>query len=51
MYVDHEGHMIATTTADAHVGVSAHELAAFYGYDCSCARCAAEDAAAYAEEL
>lgn len=34
MYIDHEGHRIATSLGDAAGELSAHEQAAYFGYDC-----------------
>ena len=48
MYYDHEGHAIATSTADAASQLSAHEQAQFFGYDCY-DRCCSEEAAAEVE--
>src|SRR5690606_16193638 len=44
MYYDHDGHAIATPTADAASTLTAHEQAAYFGYDCYCPACAAMDA-------
>lgn len=43
MYVDPEGHMIATSLADAVSAMAEHELAEHFGYDCS--HCQALEAA------
>ena len=39
MYIDHEGHRMATNLADAAGELTAHEQAAYFGYDCPGACC------------
>ena len=51
MYYDHEGHAIATSTADAASQLSAHEQAQFFGYDCYDACCSDERAAEQEADL
>jgi hypothetical protein len=47
MYYDYEGHAIATSTADAASGMSEHDLAQYFGYDCYCHSCDSDNLGPY----